>query len=93
MKADGDRPPRIRLPPSLRKSAPEHRVVSPTEEQCERVMDVPEARRPEERARIVAFDVFRENFGAAASLHHRTRTEGSMSAENHRQRIEHKTNL
>jgi hypothetical protein len=79
-----------RLP---QKSALEHPIESLTEAQYGRETDALEARQLEEEAHSVAFDVFRENFDANASSHHKTRTEGLMSLESRPQRIERMMNL
>lgn len=84
---------RIIQPPAPRKSAPAHRVVSRAEERCELVTGVLEARQLAGAARNVASDVYRENFDAVASPHHRTRSEESTFAGNHRRRTVRKMSL
>jgi hypothetical protein len=77
----------------LRRNVLVHLTALPTAGQCELVMDALKARQLVEVVRIVAFDVFLENFDAIASSHHKTRNEESMSVESRHQRIERKMNL
>lgn len=78
---------------ALRKSVLAHLIALLAAEQCELTMDALKAQPLAEVARNVASDVFRENFDAVASPHHRTRNGESMFARSRHRRIERTMSL